>query len=349
MGKRFFKILRFVLLFAISIVIGWGVLNAVKNRSDAGYEAPVPPVRIAKPQLGRVVQSLKFNAYVEAQSMIPVVPFVAGTILEYYPEQGMAVKRDQVLAEIDPTPYKLQYDQARAAYLAADASYERVKGLVAVKAATQQSLDEITAQRDAYKAQMELAEVQIGYASVKAPVSGTILTVDSAKGGIAAQGVLLCSIADLSDLVVRVAIPEKYYSLMQGSIGMMQAQVMHGADKAEASFSSLSPYINPQSKTFVLELALEGDLSAFRPGMFVTVNIDYRIVEGVPVMPLDARNTDGTMYIFDSETQTAKVVAFTPEAQDSEFLIVPEEYAQASFIVDGQGMVFDGQTVRVIE
>lgn len=349
MGKRFLKILRFVLLFAISIAIGWGVLYTVRNRPKNGYEAPVPPVRVAMPQIGRVAQSLKFNAYVEAQSMIPVVPFVAGTILEYYPEQGLSVNKDQVLAEIDPTPYKLQFDQARAAYLAADASYERVKSLVAVKAATQQSLDEITAQRDAYKAQMELAEVQIGYASVKAPVSGTILTVDSAKGSIAAQGVLLCSIADLSDLVVRVAIPEKYYTLIQGSIGTMHTQIMHGEDKADASFESLSPYINPQSKTFVLELALDGDISAFRPGMFVTVNIDYKTMEDVPVMSLEARNTDGTMYIFDPDSQTAKVVVFTPEAQDSERLIVPEEYAKALFIIDGQGTVFDGQRVRVME
>lgn len=346
---RIVKALKYIILVVVAVGLGAVVLWFVNNQASAVYENPVPPVRVAKPVKGSVVESLKFNAYVEADSMIPVVPFVSGTIMEYYPEQGMEVEKDQVLVEIDKTPYELQYRQAEAAYLAAQASYDRIRNLVAAKAATQQNLDEVTAQRDAYKAQMDLAEVQIGYATVKAPVSGTILTVDSAKGSIGAQGNLLCSIADLSNLVVRVNIPEKYYTLINGYRDSLSATVSHGDDVIGTTVKSLSPYINPQSKTFVLELGLDGDIENFRPGMFVTVSIDYHTYEDVWEMGLGTRNTDGTMYILDEETQTARMVDFVPLAQDAGGFIVDEAYADSYFIIDGQGTVFDGQPVRVIE
>ena len=250
---------------------------------------------------------------------------------------------------IDKKPYQLQYDQAKAAYLAAQSSFDRISNLVSLKAASQQNLDEITAQRDAYKAQMDLAEVQIGYATVKAPVSGTILTTDSAKGSIAAQGNLLCAIADLSKMVVRVAIPEKYYTLINQNSDSIKATVFHGSDSISTTVNSLSPFINPQSKTFVLELKLDGDLDNFRPGMFVTVQIDYLTLENVPVMSLSVMNTDGTMYIYDRGSEKVQMVDFVPEAKDNENFMVPDKYSSAHFVVDGQGTVFDGQTVRVVE
>ena len=349
MGKRFLKALRYVLLILITAALAAVVLWFIRNQKTEEYTAPVPAVKVSTPETGKIVQSLKFNAYVEAESTIPVVPFVSGTIMEYYPKQGMQVQKDQVLVEIDKTAYQLQYDQAAAAYKAAQSSYDRIKKLVDVKAASQQDLDQITAQKDAYKAQMDLAQVQIGYASVKAPVSGTVFTVDSAKGSIAAQGNLLCTIADLSSLVVRVAIPEKYYSLMSSRTDQIEATVTHGDDSIAARFSSLSPYINPQSKTFVMELSLDGDLDGFRPGMFVTVQIDYNRIEDVPVLPLSTMKTDGSMYIYDSETQTAKMLDFVPEAQDSQSFLVPDRYRDSQFITDGQGTVFDGQSVRIVE
>lgn len=349
MAKKRFRALKYIILFVVALVLFFVVMMVMLNRSTKAYEAPVSPVRVAKAGKGRIVQSMKFNGYVEAQAMIPVVPFVAGTILEYYPVQGQYVHKDEVLAVIDKKPYELQYQQALAAYEAANTIFERTQNLVEIKAASQQTLDEIRAQRDAYKAQMELAQVQIDYATVKAPVEGTILTTNSAKGSIAAQGNLLCAIADLNNLVVRLALPEKYYTLINDNLEDLKATVEHGTDSVQTEVLSVSPYVNPQSKTFVLELKLLGDIKNFKPGMFVTVNIDYQVVDDVYVMPNYVRNTDGTMYLYDEKTQEAQVISFETEVADSEFFKVSDEYVDSTFIVDGQGTVFDGQKVRVIQ
>lgn len=352
MGRRFFKVLRYVLLFLIAGALAVLVLWVIKNKKPEEYTSPTPAVRTAVPTKGTISQSLRFNAYVEAADVIPVVPFVNGTVLEFYPKQGDQVEKDDVLVEIDPQPYELQRQQAEAAYNAAAASYERVEKLAKINAATDQQLDEVRAQRDAFKAQMELAGVQKDYATVRAPVSGTILTVNSAKGSIAGQGNLLCAIANLDNMVVNVAIPEKYYTKIKDNLDGLTASVLHGDDRAEAVYENLSPFINPQSKTFILKLRLKGtpeELAAFRPGMFVTAVINYLTLQDVPVMPLTAVNTDGTMYIVDAETRKARMLDFKPAARDNENFLVPDEYASASFIVDGQGTVFDGQPVRVVE
>ena len=67
------------------------------------------------------------------------------------------------------------------------------------------------AQRDAAKAQYDLASLQLSYCYVDTPVEGTILMTDGAVGGIATSSSPICVVADLSKLIVNVSIPEKYY------------------------------------------------------------------------------------------------------------------------------------------
>ena len=93
--------------------------------------------------------------------MIPVVPFVSGTIMEYPIKSGMQINKGDLIAKIDDEPYKQQMLQAKAAYLGYQSTFERVENLYKANAATQQNYDSAKAQRDAAKAQYDLAILQM--------------------------------------------------------------------------------------------------------------------------------------------------------------------------------------------
>src|SRR5262249_34947299 len=99
---------------------------------------------------------------------------------------GDQVKEGATLFVIEPEPYKLKLEQARAAETGAqatlkqaEAEYERQADLASRQVASKQALDNATANRDSARARLKQAEVDtaqaelnLGYTQVKAPFDG---------------------------------------------------------------------------------------------------------------------------------------------------------------------------------
>lgn len=348
MARRAGVVIRWIITL---LVIGAGLFLIWKfiiNRPKSAYENPLAAVKVEKPYRSTVKESLSLNGYIEAQAMIPVVPFVQGTITGYYAKAGDHVNEGDVLAQIDSEPYELQAKQAEAVYLAADATFTRVSNLYNSGAATKQNYDEAKATLDAYKAQYDLAMVQLGYATVTAPKSGTILMADSAEGSIGTSTNPLYVIADLDKLQINLNVPERYYDMISKGIESIQAIVTRDGASTTAHVETVAPYISPTSKTFSVKLSLDGDVSMFRPGMYVDVTLVYNTYEQALVLDQRVRNTDGSSYYYDPETQTARHVVLDVIAADNERFVIDEKWADTLFIVDGQGTVLDGQKVNAI-
>ena len=138
MARKAGVVIRWILTL---LILGFGLFLIWKyiiNRPKAAYENPLAAVKVEKPYRATVKESLSLTGYIEAQAMIPVVPFVQGTITGYYAKAGDYVKEGDVLAQIDSEPYELQVKQAEAVYLAADATFTRVSNLYNSGAATKQ-------------------------------------------------------------------------------------------------------------------------------------------------------------------------------------------------------------------
>ena len=346
MSKRTGIVIRWAITLA---VIGTGLFLIWKfiiSRPKAVYESPLAPVKVEKPYRADLEQSLELSGYIEAQSMIPVVPFVQGTITGYYAKAGDVVSEGDVLAQIDSEPYELQLKQAEAVYLAAEATFSRVSNLYESGAATRQNYDEAKAQYDAYKAQYELALMQLGYATVTAPGSGTVLVAGSSEGSIGTSSSPLYIIADLDRLRISLNVPERYFDLINENKDTIRAIVSRDGASVSASVDTVAPYVSPESKTFKVTLALEGDVSAFRPGMFVSVSLVYRTYRNALVLDQRTRNTDGSAYRYDPETGTARYVVLDVIAADNTRIMIDEKWEDTLFIVDGQGNVLDGQKVN---
>lgn len=346
--KGFGVFLRWFLTILILVAGSYLVWKFVLSREKEVYENPVSSVKVALPYRATVEESLDLTGYIEARAMIPVVPFVSGTITGYYANPGDYVQEGQVLAQIDSQPYELQVKQAEAVYLAAESTFTRVENLYKAGAATQQNYDEAKAQLDAYKAQYDLANVQLGYATVTAPKSGTVLMSKGAEGSIAASSDYLYIIADLNDLIIKLNVPERYFSLISANKESLKATVSRESYSTTAVVDTVAPYVSPQSKTFEVTLKLSGDVSDFRPGMYVKVNLVYKAYENALVIDQKTRNTDGSAYYYDPDTQTARYVDLDVISADNTRLVIDESWADTLFIVDGQGTVLEGQKVNAL-
>lgn len=347
-GKSF--VLRWLITALIVIGLLFIIWKFIINADKQTYEAPLEPVKTEMAVRGNFEQSIRLNGYVQASDMIPVVSFVSGTLNELPVKEGQWVEKDTVIARVDPEPYKLQADQAEALYLAAKATFARVENLIQSNAVTKQNYDEAKAQLDAYKAQFDLANVQLGYTDIKAPVSGTVLTVQSIESSAVSQGTCVAVIADLEKLEIVLSVPETYYGIIEKNRESVKARITRSGEDsvAVATVSTISPYIEPQSRSFSLTLKInDGDL-LLRPGMFVTAELVYNTMENVLLLPQKATCTDGTVYMYDSETEKAVYLGNIAVAAGSEYIVIPESYSNTAFITEGQNSVLEGERVRVI-
>ncbi len=350
-SKLFIRYGIFAVIFVLVVFI---ILNFSKKETE-GYTSPPPAVEIIKPENKDINQSISISGYVEALDMIPVVPFVSGTIMEYPIKPGTSINKGDLIAKIDDAPYKQQMLQAKAAYLGYQSTFERVENLYKANAATQQNYDSAKAQRDAAKAQYDLAILQMSYTEVTSPSTGTVLMAPLAKGSIGSTQQPLAIIADLSKQVVRLNVPEKYFDLFNQDKTKISAIIKRpGLDgfsedtSSVATIDTISPYIQPESKTFQVVFNLTNNLDLFRPGMYVDVIVNYAEYKNVPTLPLEVLKVDGSCYTYNEENQTVQYRSFSTQIRDDKFFMIPSELQNESFVINGQGFVFDGQKVIVV-
>jgi RND family efflux transporter MFP subunit len=350
------KLLRYLLFVVVAVIFVLLTVLVTRKKPVAQKADALPAVVLQKPVNGTLVESVTISGYVEANAMIPVVPFVSGTITEYPARAGDFVEKDTLLAKIDDAPFRQQLIQAEAAYFAAKSTFDRIENLYKSGATTQQNYDSAKAQADATKAQYDLAHLQVDYTEVRAPVDGTILIADQAVGGVGTQTQPVAVLADLTNQVVRLKVPEKYFDLFNLERESLVVTVTRPAEKnmyedavTTATIENIAPYVSPDSKNFIVVCKLDEPGNRFRPGMFVKVQVAYKTYENVPLVSLKARKMDGSFYVYDEATSTVKFVEADDFPVDENNFIVPEKYRDSYIVMDGQNFVFDGQKVRVFE
>ncbi len=351
--KKFFTFLRYLILFALLGAAVYFLNEFFTNRKTVSYEVPIKGVTIITPEKGNLEKSLTFPGFIESDAMVPIVPFVNGTVQEYLIKAGDTVQKDQIIAKIDDSPYRLQQAQAEAAYLGYSSSFEKVEALYKSGAATKQNYDTLKAQTEAAKAQLELADLQLSYTDVKASIDGVVIMAPSAVGSIGTTSQPLAVLADLESLIINLEIPERYYSIFSKNRDKLKIKVIRtGQASSEevvstASIDSLSPYIKPDSKSFTLKIKLEDNITEFKPGMYVKVNIDYESREDVYCLPQRVKKSDGSVYFI--ENNIAHTLTLNSLFETNDYFEVDKKYKDTSFILTGQNTILDGERVNIIE
>ena len=171
------------------------------NSAEQDEQAPTPQVRVETLQLQPLAISSELSGRILAPRTAEVRARVAGVVLKRVYREGSDVKQGDVLFLIDPAPFKADHDSARATLAKAEATRyqarlqeQRYRQLVDDKAVSRQEYDNAKAsllQADAAvaeaKAALARARLNLGYATVTAPISGRIGRAQVTEGALVGQ------------------------------------------------------------------------------------------------------------------------------------------------------------------
>lgn len=162
--------------------------DPAKAGAPAGQQMPAPEVGVVTAAFQTVALQNELPARVEPIRTAQVRARVDGVVLKRSFTEGSIVKQGQSLFTIDPAPYQAQLAAARADVARAEANLvasraiaERYKPLVEANAVSKQEFDNaVAAQKQgeaevaAAQAQLKVAQINVGYTNVNAPISGRI-------------------------------------------------------------------------------------------------------------------------------------------------------------------------------
>ncbi|HYV84648.1 MAG TPA: efflux RND transporter periplasmic adaptor subunit [Patescibacteria group bacterium] len=176
---------RFLWVAAILVVVlgaGWYLVRRRSDDHQARY-------RTQAVDRGSVTMTVTATGTISAVTTVQVGSQVSGIIARLYADFNSPVKKDQLLAELDPTPFEAQVEQRKADLLQseiqmrnAEITFHRQERLLADKLASQADYDAAKASYDGTKAQvaqtqatLHQAETNLRYTKILSPIAGVVV------------------------------------------------------------------------------------------------------------------------------------------------------------------------------
>lgn len=335
--------------------------SAVAAAAVVGYLQPWTqvPLRVAveRVEMQPVTLLLAVSGRVEARHSVNLRPLVSGPLTHVEVEEGERVEATQILARIDTESQEAVVRQAMAgldaalvAQQQAEATYERSLALGDNVSAVVLDADQRAAQSAGQEvarmtALLDQAQVQLARYTLRAPISGTIVTMAAEVGQIADTSTVLMTLADLTDLVVETDVDEAY----AGQITVGQPAVLQLASEGETrtgQVRAVSGLVDEATGGLAVEIGF--DTPPVAPiGLTVTANILVDEREAALTIPRTAIVANGAgPVVFLVRDGTAQAHPVTVTDWPAARLIVTDGLAPGDLVILSPEDISDGQRVE---
>ena len=267
-------------------------------------------------------------------------------------EEGDEVHAGQVLARLERDQYVLEVERAKAALERLENELNRATEMHSRQLLSTDEFDRVRFDTDSQRAALKLAQLQLNYTEIKAPIDGVISERMVKVGNLVSQHEAVFRIDDFSPLWAVLHVPERELNtLHQGQSVRLSLDAYPGT-----SFSGevirISPVVDPTTGTFKVTAEVRDDSNRIKPGLFGRVQIIYDEHQDVTLVAKEAiLSEDGKHAVF--------LVAADQSVSRQEIQVGYEESGQIEVIsglqpgdtvvTAGKGSLRDGAKVEVIE
>ena len=283
-------------------------VDPAKARRDRTVPVTVSPVMEKT-----IPVQIKAIGNVEAYATVSIKPRVGGELKQVSFQGGQDVKKGDLLFTIDPDPYdaalkQSQANLAKSVALLKKAEEDRTRyaDLVQKEYISQEQYDQARTNVDALKAQIKAdqaavdnARLQVGYCTIRAPLSGRTGDLLADKGNmIKAQddNKSLVVINQIQPIYISFAVPEQDLGEIKkyASAGQLKLKALvskDGEHPEEGVLSFMDNTVDKATGTIKLKGTFANRERRLWPGQFVNVVLDLTAQSNALVVPSQALQT----------------------------------------------------------
>jgi len=291
----------------------------------------------------------------------------SGTIISLVP-LGTAVRAGQVVAQLDPSvaraaveQFQAQVDAAEAQFALAEDNLQRNEPLVRDSIISAIEWENVRAQYNQARATLSQARAalsqaqeQLRHTRVTAPFAGTVETHFAELGEQVSPGQQVARVINTSRVKVVAGVPERYAGdITLGTPVRIEFRAYAG-QTIESEVSFVGRAIDPQSRTFPVEVAIPNPDGTVKPEMVAQVFVTRRRIDDALVVPRSAVVRDEeSMSVFlvedqgDHKVAVKRAVLLGPSYGGE--VVITNLQPGDKVVVLGQNSLTDGDRVQVME
>ncbi|CAG4972845.1 MAG: efflux RND transporter periplasmic adaptor subunit [Lysobacter sp.] len=306
-------------------------------------------VEVAAVETRPVAASYSGTAPLEAPAEAQVVAKTSGVALSVLVEEGDVVRAGQTLVRLDASRAELQAAQTAAQMNKLQNQFARAQTLAKEQLIAASDYDQIRYDLENARAANRLANLELSYAAVKAPISGVVASVTPKPGNFVQINTPIVRIVDTSTLEAVLNVPERELATMQAGLPVdLRVDALPGKTFT-GTIDRISPVVDSGSGTFRVIAEFDSG-GLLQPGMFGRIGIDYDKRANATVVPRAALLDAGTnAAVFAVRDGKAARVPVTLGYMDGQWAEVREGLAVGEqVVVAGKAALRDGSAVTVI-
>jgi len=324
--------------------------------------------------------SIMISGSLRSQSTVDIKSEVAGKLIAINFEEGDQVKRDQLLAEIDPANYQLAHDQAVAALGVAQAGLDRIlvtldharrekeraDNLLRTGGITEKDRQAaVTGVKEA-ESQAKLSEAQIGQARtvvtiaekalkdcrIFSPADGQVRRKFLDRGSLLAPGTPIYTLVDNARLELECPVPSHQLAAIRIGQRATFTTPTWGERIFEGTVSALNPMVEADNRSIKVILKIANPGGELRSGMFARGDIQVRIEKDACVIPRSAfvveqeQATEGSVFVVAGGKAQRRTVQVGGARKD--LLWISRGLVQGDLVIIDIGpSLRDGRAVRI--
>ncbi|MDA3883369.1 MAG: efflux RND transporter periplasmic adaptor subunit [Bacteroidales bacterium] len=278
-----------------------------ESQAENTEKERIYPVKTQKILREEISIEETYPATISAGEEVHLAPTQPGQIQEILVDAGDKVSKGQLLIKMDPT----QLNQTRIQYYDAKRDLQRMDSLIKYNSISKQQYDKVKLQYEVIESNLQMLEENT---NIRAPFSGVItgkyFNDKENFTGVAPQlGVsAIVTLMQISTLKAEVHISEHYFPNVKKGMKTTLKTNIYPEKIFKGTITTIYPTIDPNTKTFTIEIIVPNKDEKLRPGMFarVTMNLGTKKTIVVPSHALLKQEGTNNRYLFINDDGVAK-------------------------------------------
>ena len=344
-----------IIILTISLLVFSSCSNqeSEKEQGATAIANTTEPVRIIQLKNEEITRTIEYSSTLEPFTEVHMAPTSPGRIEAIHVELGDRVTKGDELVQMNDA----QLIQAQIQMNNLKADYARLDTLKKLGSIAQQQYDQLEAQYEVAKENVDFLRKNT---LLKAPfngiISGKYFEAGEMYSGspIATIGkAAILSIIQVEKLKAVVSISEQYFPNIRKGMKVDLTFDVYSGQTFKGEIFRIAPTINPQSRTFEIEISVNNQKGQLRPGMFgrVTIGLEKTEARVLPALAILKMQGSNIRYLFVEENGQAKrvEVELGKRFNDKVEVISDQLKLGDHIIIEGQARLLDGSKVEVLK
>jgi membrane fusion protein, multidrug efflux system len=258
-------------------------------------------VSVIYPDTGNFDHYFELYGNVDVKRNAVLLPENPGNVKSISVKEGQNVAQGQVIMRLDDDLIRKNIAEVQTNYQLAKTIFEKQDGLWKQKIGSELQYLEAKARKESLENTLETLNKQLEKSTIRAPFAGVVDHIMINVGEMAAPGMPVARVIDLSDYHIEADVPEKYIASLRA--GDRVDVIFPGVDTVKAAISSVGNYINPGNRTFLIQVDVDEKSGRFKPNQLTTLRINDFKSKNAVMLPSSAIQQDaqGNNFVFVAE------------------------------------------------